>query len=82
VSEGWARSASRRVAVVGAHPRRPGRALLGAPSLPIDDRDAPELTRSIPARVSQVADARPRAPGKPPIPTTTVSLQGTFCIPR
>ena len=59
---GWARGASRRVAVVGAHLRRPCSALPALPSLPIDDLDAPELTGRVPARVSQVADARPLTP--------------------
>ena len=59
---GWARGESRRVAVVGAHLRGPERALLGAPSLPIDDRDDLQLTGRAPARVSQVADARPPNP--------------------
>ena len=71
---GWARSASRRVAVVAAHLRRPGRALSALPSLPIDGRDALQLTERVPARVSQVADARPPNPGDPaPAPTTRES---------
>jgi hypothetical protein len=58
---GWARSAARRVAAVGAHLQRPGRALPGSPSLPID-RDALGLTEHNPARVSQVARRRPPKP--------------------
>jgi hypothetical protein len=69
---GWARSASRRVAVVGAHLRRPCSALPALPSLPIDDLDDPELTGRVPARVSQVARRRRKIPRDPaPAPTTT-----------
>ncbi len=59
---GWARSASRRVAVVGAHLRRPWSALPGPPSPPGDDRDALQLTSRAPPPRTQVRTARPPNP--------------------